>query len=107
MKQSRLSDSGDRGWFVGQFDRAVFKTNACEIAYQQNYKGERSFAHTHRIATEINLIAQGSVNISGQVFSTGDIVIMEPGDVCECTYLEDTCTVVVKVPGVLGDKYLL
>ena len=105
MKQFRLSESGDRGWFIGQFDRAVFKTNACEVAYQYNYTGERSFAHTHRIATEINLITHGSVNISGKVFNTGDIVIMEPGDVCECTYLEDTYTVVVKVPGVLDDKY--
>lgn len=107
MKQFRLNESGDRGWFVGQFERAVFKTAACEVAYQFNYKGERSLPHTHRIATEINLIASGKVNISGQVFEAKDIIILEPGDVCECNYLEDTYTVVVKIPGVLGDKYLL
>ena len=107
MKQFRLNESGDRGWFIGQFERAVFKTSACEVAYQFNYKGEVSPAHTHHIATEVNLIASGKVNISGQVYETNDIIIMEPGDVCECVYLEDTYTVVVKLPGVLNDKYLV
>ena len=107
MKRFLHSDSGDRGWFIGQFERAVFKTAACEVAYQYNYAGEHCAAHTHKIATEINLIAQGAVNCSGEIFRTGEGFIMEPGDVCECDYLEDTYTVVVKVPGVLNDKYLV
>lgn len=107
MKKFKHSESGDRGWFVGQFERAVFKTDACEVAYQYNHKGEHCAPHTHRIATEINLITRGRVIMSGQEFEAGDIIIMEPGDVCECKYLEDTYTVVVKVPGVLDDKYLL
>lgn len=107
MKKFKHNESGDRGWFVGQFDRAVFKTDACEVAYQYNQKGEYCAPHTHQIATEINLITCGRVIMSGQEFEAGDIIIMEPGDVCECEYLEDTYTVVVKVPGVLDDKYLL
>jgi quercetin dioxygenase-like cupin family protein len=107
MKKFKHSESGDRGWFVGQFEKAVFKTNACEVAYQENFAGEYCAPHTHRIATEINLITRGRVIMSGQEFGAGDIIIMEPGDVCECRYLEDTYTVVVKVPGVLDDKYLL
>jgi hypothetical protein len=107
MKQSRLSESGDRGWFIGQFERAVFKTNACEVAYQFNHKGEKSSPHTHKIATEINLITSGCVSINGRLFTQGDIVIMEPNDICTCKYYEDTHTVVVKVPGVLNDKYLI
>jgi quercetin dioxygenase-like cupin family protein len=107
MKKFKHSESGDRGWFVGQFEKAVFKTNACEVAYQYNVAGEHCAPHTHKIATEINLITRGRVIMSGQEYTAGDIVIMEPGDVCECRYLEDTYTVVVKVPGVLDDKYLL
>lgn len=107
MKKFKLSESGDRGWFIGQFEKAVFKTGACEVAYQHNTKGEHCAAHTHKIATEVNLIASGCVVISGETYGPGDIIIMEPGDVCECNYLEDTHTVVVKVPGVLNDKYLL
>jgi len=105
MKQFRLSDSGDRGWFVGQFDRAVFRTDVCEVAYQFNHKGEKSSPHTHKIATEINLIASGCVSINGIQFTQGDIIILEPNDICACEYLDNTYTVVVKIPGVLNDKY--
>ena len=107
MKRFRQVDSGDRGWFVGPFDRAVFKTDVCEVAHQFNVKGDSSPAHTHRIATEINLITSGQVDINGEIFNTGEGYIMYPGDICQCNYLEDTYTLVVKVPGVLGDKYLL
>jgi hypothetical protein len=107
MKRFLHSDSGDRGWFVGQFERAVFKTSACEVAYQTNLAGEHGPAHTHKIATEINLITSGRVRVSGEEFVAGQGFVMEPGDVCTCDYLEDTTTVVVKVPGVLGDKYLV
>lgn len=107
MKKFQLKDSGDRGWFVGQFERAVYKTSACEVGYQYNYPGEHSAAHTHRIATEINLIASGRVMYNGEEYCTGDILIFEPGDICECDYLEPTYTVVVKIPGVLDDKYLV
>ena len=107
MKKLRHSDSGERGWFIGQFEKAVFKTSACEVAYQYNFKGESCAAHTHKIATEINLITAGRVVMSGREYTAGDIIIMEPGDVCECHYLEDTYTVVVKVPGALDDKYIL
>jgi hypothetical protein len=52
----------------------------------------------------LNQTATNSVTFS---VAAGDIIVMEPGDVCECYYLEDTYTVVVKVPGVLDDKYIL
>lgn len=107
MERFRLRDAGQRGWFVGQFDGAVFKTDACEVAYQFNAKGDHCAAHTHKIATEINLIASGSVTVGNETFSTGEGFIMTPGDICECRYHEDTYTVVVKVPGVLNDKYLI
>jgi quercetin dioxygenase-like cupin family protein len=107
MKRFLHSESGDRGWFVGPFERAVFKTDACEVAYQFNRRGEISPKHTHRVATEINLVTSGSVIINDEMFNTGEGYIMYPGDVCQCWYVADTTTLVVKVPGVLGDKYLL
>lgn len=107
MKLFRQSDSGDRGWFVGKFDRAVLNTDLCEVAYQINFKGEKHPAHIHKIATEVNLIVSGHTIMSGHHLRAGDGIIFYPGDVCECEYLEDTATVVVKVPGPLNDKYLV
>lgn len=107
MQRFKQSESGDRGWFVGPFERAVFKTEACEVAHQYNQVGDRSPRHTHKIATEINLVTSGCVSINGEQFCAGEGYIMYPGDECECVYHENTTTLVVKVPGVLGDKYLL
>jgi hypothetical protein len=107
MKKFHMRDAGERGWFIGQFDRAVFKTDTCEVAFQTNYKGEVSEPHYHQIATEINLITRGLVKINGESYTAGQGVILYPGDVATCEYLEDTDTLVVKVPGVLNDKYLV
>ena len=104
-KQFQLSDAGDRGWFVGQFDKAVFKTDILEAAFQTNYKGETSSAHYHNIATEINLITSGKVQINGEIYTAGMGIIFYPKEVCQCSYLEDTTTMVIKVPGPLNDKY--
>ena len=107
MKKFHMRDAGERGWFIGQFDRAVFKTDACEVAFQTNYKGEVSEPHYHKVATEVNLITRGLVKINGESYTAGQGVILYSGDVATCEYLEDTDTLVVKVPGVINDKYLV
>jgi hypothetical protein len=106
-KKFRLRDAGDRGWFVGDFDKSVFKTGACEVAFQTNYRGEASEPHYHKIATEINLITRGLVKINGETYTAGQGIVLHPGEVATCEYLADTDTLVVKVPGVLDDKYLV
>lgn len=106
-KKFHLRETGDRGWFVGGFDRAAFSTTTVEAAYQHNYTGETSEAHYHKIATEINLITRGLVKINGELYTAGMGIIFYPGDVCECEYLEDTETMVLKVPGPLNDKYMV
>lgn len=105
MRKFKQSDSGARGWFIGAFDKAVFKTDVVEVAHGFNPKGDRSPKHIHKIATEINLITYGCALVNGEVFHSGEGFIFEPGEACECQYLEDTFTLVVKLPGALNDKY--
>jgi hypothetical protein len=107
VKRFKQSESGDRGWFIGAFDRAIWKTDLFEVAHGFNHAGEHSPNHVHQVATEINLITSGCVDVNGEIFCAGDGFIMEPGDPCECNYIEDTYTLVVKVPSVLGDKYYI
>jgi hypothetical protein len=106
-KKFLLSESGDRGWFVGSFERAAHHTSDLEAGYQHNHKGEVSEAHYHKIATEINLIVKGAVMINGELYTAGMGLILYPGEVGECVYLEDSETMVIKVPGPLNDKYKL
>jgi len=105
MQKFKLSESGDRGWFVGSFDRAVWKTEDFELSYTFNPKGDVSPRHYHKIARELSLITQGHVVVNGEHFYTGDIFIFEPGEENEAYYEEDTYTVCLKAPGAPNDKY--
>lgn len=105
MIRFKHSDSGDRGWFVGSFDKAVYKTNQFEVAYMFDPAGSVSARHVHKLVTEINLITSGCAVVNGQVFHTGEGFIINPGDECEAMYMEDTYTICVKTPSVPSDKY--
>ena len=44
--------------------------------------------------------------MNGQRYSPGQIVVIEPGDVTDFKAVTNATTAVVKVPGVLNDKYM-
>ncbi|MCF5648085.1 hypothetical protein GIV49_00615 [Pseudomonas syringae] len=106
MKTARLEDMV-KGWFVGGFEPAVFSTESCEVGVKTYKAGEKEAAHYHKVATEITVLIAGSVNMRDQVWDAGDIIVLEPGDVTAFEALTDATTVVVKVPGVLADKYVV
>ena len=43
--------------------------------------------------------------MNGKTYRTGDIIVMEPGDVADFSVLEDAENFVVKIPGANNDKY--
>ena len=69
-----------KGWFVGNFEPSLFKTNDV-------------------------VILSGRAKMFGTEWQAGDIVIAEPGDITDFTALEDTVNTVVKIPGINNDKY--
>jgi hypothetical protein len=106
MKRYNLSDSGNRGWFVGDFKGSVWKTKDFEICYQKNTRTQTA-SHIHKIAHEITLVISGRQICNGQMFEAGDICILEPGDISQIEYLEETEIVTIKVPSVPSDKHYL
>lgn len=106
MRHRRLEEMVG-GWFVGDFEPTVLRTTGCEVACKHYEAGAHEPAHVHRVATELTLIASGSVQMGGRTFVAGDIVVLEPGEPTDFTALEATTTVVVKLPSVAGDKYLV
>ena len=105
MKVSKL-DEMKRGWFVGNFDPSLLKTNDVEVAVQQYKKGDYEAKHYHKIATEITAIISGRVIMNGVEYTKGDIIVTEPNEATDFEALEDTVNVVVKHPGANNDKYL-
>jgi quercetin dioxygenase-like cupin family protein len=95
-----------KGWFVGNFEPTVLKTDACEVSVKTYIKGESESSHFHKIATEVTVIISGTVKMAGKIWSAGDIIVMHPGDVTSFEAITDAVNVVVKIPGSNNDKYL-
>lgn len=106
MKVSRIEDMV-KGWFIGNFEPSLFKTNDVEVAVKYYRAGDAEGSHFHKIATEYTVIISGKVRMNGIEYGEGNIVVMEPGDVTDFTALTDAVNVVVKIPGANNDKYIV
>ena len=105
MKTAKLEDM-IKGWFVGNFEPTLLKTNDVEVAVKEYKKGDYEAKHYHKIATEITVITQGRVKMNGIEYKKGDIIVMEPNEATDFEALEENTTnVVVKLPGANNDKY--
>lgn len=106
MKLHKLKDMF-KGWIVGNFEPSLYKTDDVEVAVKNYKTGERDETHYHKIATEITIISDGKVLMNGTLYSTGDIITIEPGEATDFEALTDTITTVIKIPCVKDDKYLV
>jgi len=95
-----------KGWFVGDFDPSLLRTEACEVAVKTYKAGDSEELHHHKVATEVTLILSGRVRMCGKEWGEGDIIVLEPGEATDFVALTDAVNVVVKTPGAKNDKYL-
>jgi len=105
MKKFNIKDFF-KGWFIGDFEPTLFQTKDFEVAVKYYQKGDGESGHYHKIATEYTMIVTGSVRMSGEIYNAGDIIEIKPGEITDFEALEESSTVVVKIPCVKGDKYL-
>lgn len=105
MKVEKLSQMY-KGWFIGNFEPSLFKTNEVEVAVKTYKKGDYEDKHYHKVATEYTVIISGKVRMNGIEYHAGDIIVMEPNEETDFECLEDgTTNVVVKLPGINNDKF--
>lgn len=95
-----------KGWFIGNFEPSLLKTNDVEVAVKSYKAGDHEDKHYHKIATEYTVIIDGEVEMNGVRYKAGDIIVMEPGESTDFTAVTDSTNVVVKIPGANNDKYL-
>ena len=106
MQRYKLSECGARGWFIGDFIGAVHRTKDFEVTYQKNPRSQTA-SHIHKLAYEITLVISGCQICNGEIFKAGDICVLEPGDISQIEYLEETEVVTIKIPSIPSDKHLL
>lgn len=105
MRTAKLENM-TKGWFVGNFEPTLYKTNDVEVAVKTYRAGDCEKAHYHKIATEITVITEGVVRMNGVEYKKGDIIIIEPGDATDFLAVTDSVNTVVKLPGANNDKYI-
>ena len=96
-----------RGWFVGDFSPTAFNSKECEVSVRRYSAGDYEKKHYHKVATEVTIIVSGTVVMNGKEYTTGDIIIMEPGEPTDFLAKTDAINTVVKIPSVKNDKYLV
>ena len=95
------------GWFIGNFEPSLLKTNAVEVGIKKYKAGAYEGMHFHKIATEFTVIVSGEVEMDGVKYQENDILKINPGVATDFLALTDVVTVVVKIPGANDDKYLV
>lgn len=103
--KTRKIDEMWRGWFIGNFEPSILKTESFEVGLLTHKKGEQWPSHYHAVATEYNVLVSGSMSICGQLIESGTIFTLEPNEVADPVFHEDCVVLCVKVPSVQGDKY--
>ena len=106
MKVDKLKNF-TKGWVVGNFEPSLLKTDDFEVAVKYYKAGDYEEKHYHKVATEITIIAEGSVRMNGELYSKGSVITIEPGEATDFKVVHDTITTVIKFPCVEGDKYLV
>lgn len=94
-----------KGWFVGNFEPTVFKTNEVEIGIKHYQSGDFEKKHHHKLATEITVVQKGIVEMNGIQYGDGAIIKLDPGVSTDFKAVTDVTTIVVKIPGAKNDKY--
>src|SRR5262245_4695765 len=95
-----------KGWFVGNFNPSIIKTNDVEVGVKHYKVGDYEASHYHKIATEITVIVSGEVEMNGVKYVAGDVIVIEPNERTDFKCLTDVVTTVVKYPGASNDKYV-
>lgn len=100
-------DNFIRGWFIGDFPLALKRTKDFEVAVKYYKKGDKEDAHIHKVAEEITLVVYGKCRMNDQILKKGDIAVVPPNESAEFEALENSSNVIVKIPSVIGDKYVV
>ena len=106
MKKFKFNDMKG-GWFIGNFEPVAYKTKDFEVAYVKHKKNQFWEKHYHKIAKEITLVVKGRLQINDEIFESGDIFVIEPEEISDPKFLEDSEVIVIKTPSDTNDKYVI
>ena len=105
MKKSRL-EAYTAGWVVGNFTPSAFPSEDFEFGVKYFLAGETEPAHFQRIAIEVSIVVQGECRIGTERMTSGDVLLIEPGEIADFEAISDCIIAVAKWPSLPADKVL-
>lgn len=94
------------GWFIGNFEPTIYKTDQFEVCYKVHEKDEVWDVHFHK-GIEINYLMHGEMIIQGKKLNAGDVFVLDPYEISDAKFLKRCEIIVVKIPSDPSDKYIL
>jgi hypothetical protein len=94
------------GWFIGNFDPAIVKTETFEACVKRYKAGSSEATHFQRVAWEVTVVVDGKCMLGGQELSSGDIVKLEPLESASFEAITDCIVVAIKSPSMPADKVI-
>lgn len=105
MKVSKI-DEYSKGWIVGNFHPTEFQNPHVEVAVKFFIAGDKEESHYQIIATEITIVHQGQIRLANIEFNSGDVIILEPGEIASFESITDSSLTCIKFPSLPNDKVL-
>ncbi len=101
MKKNNLNNFY-KGWICGIFDRAIIKSPDFEVGFKYFKDGDSEPLHYHTSSTEITVVLKGKVKMNGEIFSEGEIIILEPNELSLFEVIEDSITCAIRDKSIVG-----
>lgn len=95
------------GWFIGNFSPTIYFTDDVEVCVKRYKAGDYDAKHYHKMADEITMVIEGTVEMNGLRYTKDDILWIKKEEATDFRAVTDAVTCVVKIPCVKGDKYLV
>jgi anti-sigma factor ChrR (cupin superfamily) len=95
-----------KGWIIGNFEPTLHHTEDFEVGIKYYTAGEQEPKHFHVQAVEYTVIVYGKVKMNGVEYLKGDIIQIDKNEATNFEVIEDTATVVIKMPSAKNDKFL-
>ena len=96
-----------RGWIIGDFEPALFKTDQFEVALMHHLPGEYIAPHFQLTAIEYNVMVSAKMRINGNIMVAGDIFVFDAYEVVDAEVLEEAYVMCVKTPSLPNDKIMV
>jgi quercetin dioxygenase-like cupin family protein len=96
-----------RGWVAGNFEPSIFNSENFECAIKTFKAGEIEQKHYHHSSRELTIVISGKIEMNGEEFSGGEMVLLEVNEISEFKSITDSVCVALRDKSIKGgDKVL-